>query len=148
MHWLYLRFYKLAWRWSRMTKSCSHRNKYTNNLIYYCCVWWRLSTICLPCKFKNNGMSCIRIKLKNKIIAGWIVTPHSLVGRWTMDYNTPQSNYPVTFLKVYWHLKMVLLIDYSRGSQPVLRRAQRAPRALPRGSAAAPGKYCIGGSWE
>ena len=32
------------------------------------------------------------------------------------------------------------VIVYGRGSQPVLRGALRAPRALPRGSAAAPGK--------
>ena len=39
------------------------------------------------------------------------------------------------------------LILKIRGSQPVLRGAPlRAPHALPRGSAAAPGKYCIGGS--
>ena len=31
-------------------------------------------------------------------------------------------------------------MPYTRGSQPVLRGALRAPRALPRGSAAAPGK--------
>ena len=31
-------------------------------------------------------------------------------------------------------------IDYRRGSQPVLRGALRVPRALPRCSAAAPGK--------
>jgi len=28
-------------------------------LIYCCSVWWQLPTICSPCIFKNNGMSCI-----------------------------------------------------------------------------------------
>jgi len=35
---------------------------------------------------------------------------------------------------------IVEVTQYSRGSQPVLLGALRAPRALPRGSAAAPGK--------
>ena len=40
----------------------------------------------------------------------------------------------------YWALLKTVMILYIRGSQPVLRGALRAPRALPRGSAAGP--YC------
>ena len=57
--------------------------------------------------------------------------------------SSPHSHIPPPGDKLYTPDNIVelwLLYPYSRGSQPVLRGALRAPRALPRGSTAAPGK--------